>query len=54
MKNRKTIPLAYIKRWWSKQSTKEEKGGNFNMDLYLRVCEVKMINECQIIKLKTK
>lgn len=50
----KTIPIAQIKRWWSKPSVKQEKGGNFNMDLYLRICEVKYINDCQIIKLKTK
>lgn len=48
----KTIPIAIIKRWWSKPSVKQEKGGNFNMDLYLRVCEVKLINGCQIIKVK--
>ena len=50
----KTIPIAQIKRWWSKPSVKQEKGGNFNMDLYIRVCEIKHINDCQIIKLKTK
>lgn len=36
------IPLAYIKRWWSRKSIRDEKGGSFNMDLYLRICEIKL------------
>jgi hypothetical protein len=46
----KTIPIAQIKRWWSKPSVKQEKGGNFNMDLYLRICDIKLNNYGQICK----
>lgn len=54
MKKNKVIPLAYIKRWWSKQSTKDEKGGSFNMDLYLRVCEIKLINDGQVCRISDR
>jgi hypothetical protein len=34
--------LTRVIRWWNNAGTNHHKGGSFNLELYLRVCEIKM------------
>jgi hypothetical protein len=36
------IPLIAQMKWWQDQSTIQDKGGSFNLDLYLQICEFKL------------
>jgi hypothetical protein len=35
------LPLVKQIRWWRKQSIENDKGGSFNVELYLAYCEAK-------------
>lgn len=37
-----TYFLIRSMRWWRKAGANNHLGGSFNMDLYLRICEVKL------------
>ena len=34
-------PLMRRIHWWRKQSMEEDKGGSFNIELYMQYCEAK-------------
>lgn len=36
------IPLIAQMKWWQDQSTIQDKGGSFNLELYLQICEFKL------------
>jgi hypothetical protein len=36
------IPLIAQIKWWKDQSTIQDKGGSFNLDLYMQICEFKL------------
>lgn len=36
------IPLMYMMRWWKCQSLSFDRGGSFNTEHYLRICDAKM------------
>ena len=35
-------PLVRRMNWWKNQSVHEDKGGSFNLNLYIAVCEAKL------------
>lgn len=35
--------IIAISKWWKKSKLKEDKGGSFNMELYLRILEIKSL-----------
>jgi hypothetical protein len=37
----KHIPIEYRMVWWSNQSMTYDKGGSFNLDLYIRILSIK-------------
>lgn len=38
--------LIQFKNWWTNQKTENDKGGSFNMELYLRILEIKAEKSC--------
>lgn len=42
MKKKKMIPLIYMMNFWKNQKIENDKGGSFNLPLYLKICEIKM------------
>lgn len=44
MRKFKPMTLPAIIRWWSKPSFAFDKGGSFNVELYLKICEIKLQN----------
>lgn len=36
--------LPAIIRWWQRKSFTNDKGGSFNVQLYLKICEIKIKN----------
>lgn len=41
----KTNSVAIQSRWWTKESSAWDRGGSFNMALYLRFCEAQMCKD---------
>ena len=37
---RANVPIARIIRFWREQSLNDDKGGSFNLDLYLDYCTI--------------
>jgi hypothetical protein len=38
------LNIVSMKNWWTHSKIKEDKGGSFNVELYLRILEVKGAN----------
>lgn len=38
----KTTSVAIQSRWWTRESSAWDRGGSFNMALYLRFCEAQI------------
>lgn len=41
----KTSSVAIQSRWWTRTSSAWDRGGSFNMALYLRFCEAQMTKD---------
>lgn len=37
----KKSTLPEMARWWKKKSSHDDKGGSFDVQLYMRICEAK-------------
>jgi len=42
-KPKEKMTLPTMVRWWSRQSFTHDKGGSFNVQLYLKICEIKLL-----------
>lgn len=40
-RNLKSIGIAKMIKWWTRKSLHDDKGGSFNLNLYLQVCQAK-------------
>lgn len=49
-----TFSLKRKMNWWREQSVEGDKGGSFNLDLYLDYLENQEFNEETILKIKNK
>lgn len=43
-KKTKPMTLPAIIRWWSQPRFSFDRGGSFNVELYLKICEIKLKN----------
>lgn len=41
----KTNSVAIQSRWWTKETSAWDRGGSFNMALYLRFCEAQLTKD---------
>lgn len=41
----KTSSVAIQSRWWTKETSAWDRGGSFNMALYLRFCEAQLTKD---------
>lgn len=41
------IPLITIIDWWEKQKVHCDRGGSFNLDLYLSICRAKQLKQME-------
>jgi len=40
-RNLKSIGIAKMIKWWTRKSLHDDKGGSFNLNLYLAICQAK-------------
>jgi hypothetical protein len=40
-KQKQVIPIGHIIKWWQNKSLSYDKGGSFNVELYLKLSEIK-------------
>jgi len=47
-RNLKSIGIAKMIKWWTRKSLHDDKGGSFNLNLYLQVCQAKEKEESPV------